>query len=109
MCAMNWPSYADLAEELLRLVLHRGGTAHEVPASSVYEPLATQFSLSEYQRAAARDDGHPGRAWPIRVQWTRQRLINHGLIVGCHDPQWRRGNWKLTPAGVERAQSLNNS
>ena len=44
-----------------------------------------------------------GSQWHNRMQWARQRLINHGLLDGSE-----RGFWRLTPEGLERAGRVAN-
>ncbi len=95
---MPFPECEEMDGPLLCFILLNGGSEHRVSAGSSYEPLANFFKLTENERIQRRPDGHPGLHWHNRVQWTRQRLVNHGYLDGSH-----HGVWKLTPEGVEHA------
>jgi restriction endonuclease Mrr len=98
---MPFPEYEDMDDSLLCFILLNGGDAHKVTANSTYEPLADFFGLTRDERVRQRRDGRGGSQWHNRVQWDRQRLINHGYLDGKE-----RGFWKLTPEGFQRASSI---
>lgn len=103
---MPIPEYEELADALLAFVYLNGGDEYEVRAGSTYEPLAEFFALSQVERSRPRPDGYSGSDWHNKVQWTRQRLINHGLLYGPQHGFWRRGVWRLTRAGISRASLI---
>jgi hypothetical protein len=98
---MSIPDYGRLADALMALIYFRGGPNHVVTPNETYRPLADFFSLTAEERTRKRADGHPGRDWENKVQWTRQRLINLGLM-------WMpgRGLWALSAAGIGRAATV---
>ena len=100
---MPFPNYEDMDEPLLCFILLNGGHDHKVATNSTYEPLADFFGLAREERVRQRYDGRGGSQWHNRIQWARQRLINHGLLDGSE-----RGFWKLTPEGLERAKRVAN-
>ena len=96
---MPIPEYEDLARELLRFIYLKGGPQYAMRPRDVYEPLADRFHLSRVERDEPRPDGGPGTHWQNRCQWTRQRLVNHGMLAPS-----TRGVWKLTKAGISKAK-----
>lgn len=100
---MPIPKYGDLANALLCFVFLNGGETYQVSAKDTYKPLADYFALNETERNRPRPDGHSGRGWDNKVQWTRQKLINDGFME-----KRGHGNWGLTKAGVNRANTLVN-
>lgn len=98
---MPYPEYEQLADALVCFLFRTGGSNFERRASDTYAPLADEFGLSRAERVAPRPDGYSGSLWENRVQWTRQRLINHGYAVSGG-----RGVWRLTEKGVQRARSI---
>ncbi|NIA21045.1 MAG: hypothetical protein GWP05_03520 [Anaerolineaceae bacterium] len=95
---MGFPEYKDVDDPLLCFILLNGGSDHAVSAGSTYEPLADFFGLDEQERTQPRPDRPPEPLWHNRLQWSRQRLINHGYLDGSQD-----GIWRLTLAGLRRA------
>ena len=98
---MSFPAYDLMAEALLCFIYKHGGDGHGVTPKETYEPLANFFGLSDRARTRPRPDGKPGLHWHNRVQWTRQRLINSGLLDGS-----TYGVWRLTLRGRRQAQRL---
>jgi hypothetical protein len=95
-----------MVDPLLCFILLNGGEDHRVAARSIYEPLADFFGLTGEERTAPRKDGYPGKQWEMRVQWTRQRLINHGLIVNPPKDRSETGYWTRSPDGLRRAHEI---
>jgi restriction endonuclease Mrr len=98
---MPIPDYEPLAEALLSFIFLNGGAKFQVQANETYGPLADFFDLTGAERSEPRPDGYGGTHWQNRVQWTRQKLINEGLVMGRG-----RGQWGLTPGGVSRARHI---
>ena len=98
---MPFPEYEDMDDPLLCFILLNGGRDHEVSAGSTYEPLADFFRLTKHERNDPRPDGRSEPEWHNRVQWARQRPINHGYLDGSRD-----GFWRLTAAGLQRAERV---
>jgi len=98
---MAFPQYQNIADALLCFIFLNGGNDHQVNAAQTYEPLADFFALTQEDRNRPRPDGFGCTLWENRVQWTRQRLINHGYAESRG-----HGEWGLTPEGVSRAKSI---
>lgn len=98
---MPFPRYEDMDDPLLCFILLNGGQDHGVSAHSTYEPLADFFRLTNPERKEPRPDGYSEARWHNRVQWARQRLINHGYLDGS-----QHGIWRLTAAGLQRAERV---
>ena len=98
---MDFPEYEDMEEPLLCYIYFNGGEEYEVRPADTYDPLADYFGLSQAERNRPRPDGHSGSHWQNRVQWTRQRLINHGYLDGS-----TRGIWRLNAQGRQRAERV---
>lgn len=99
---MLYPDYEKMEEPLLCYIYLNGGQYFKVLANSTYKPLGDFFGLSPEDQKRPRNDGYSGSGWEIRVQWTRQKLINQGYIGKSIE----RGIWTLTKKGVERAQKV---
>ena len=100
---MAMPEYEDMEEPLLCYIFFNGGKGYSVRPADTYDPLADFFGLSRDERIRPRPDGYSGSQWQNRVQWTRQRLINHGDLDGSI-----RGVWRLSPQGVQRATRVSS-
>jgi restriction endonuclease Mrr len=95
---MHFPDFQEMDEPLLCLMYFNGGS---VRPRDTYDPLAEFFGLTSKDRMRPRPDGYTGSHWKNRVQWARQRLINHGFLDGS-----TRGIWRLSPAGMNRASRV---
>ena len=99
MRPIGFPEYDDIAVAILALLVARGGADGSLRPKDTYDPLADFFRLSKEQRLRPGSDGRPGSsAWENVVQWTRQRLINQGMLDGS-----TRGVWSITAHGRSRA------
>ena len=98
---MSLPDYTAMADALLALIVLQGGPEYAITSQDAYRPLADYFGLSERQRTRTRPDGRSGTEWENRVQWTRQKLINAGLLDGSV-----RGVWRLTGKGARAAKKV---
>ncbi len=98
---MEQVAYEELAKALLSFIYFNGGKEFKVPPQDTYLPLAKYYEISNEDRIRKRPDGHSGKYWDNRIQWTRQRLINSGSLDGSE-----RGVWRLTPKGVNEASAI---
>lgn len=95
---MILPEYDEMASALVKLIYQLGGNNYTITPKQAYRPLGQMFGLNEADMTRPRHDGRPGLEWENRVQWTRQRLINDGLLDGSV-----RGYWTLTEKGLSQA------
>ena len=102
---MTYPAYEEVELPLLKLIYEQGGSAYQIRAKDTYEPLADHFGLSDFERTQTRDellsDGRDEPVWNNRVQWGRRKLNEYGYLA-----ESRRGYWKLSERGAEKATAL---
>ncbi|MDX9755670.1 MAG: winged helix-turn-helix domain-containing protein [bacterium] len=98
---MCFPEYKDMEEPFVCYIYLNGGKNHEIRPCDIYDPLADFFGLTMRDRNMPRPDGYSGTIWKNRVQWLRQRLVNHGYLDGS-----KKGIWRLTDRGVLLASSV---
>jgi restriction system protein len=87
------PSQTEAEVPLLRAIAQLGGRAKP---KEVY-PVVTKFfpQITPEDLAETVSDGHS--KWHNRIQWVRQRLVEHGDL---ESGGW--GMWRITPKGEAR-------
>lgn len=86
---MPFPKYKEMDDTFLCYIYFHGSNNFSVRPSDMYEPLADFFKLTKQERMQRRHDGRSGTEWDNKVQWERQRLINHSKLDGNIDGIWR--------------------
>jgi restriction endonuclease Mrr len=87
---MDLPNHPDVERALLTLLASHD---HPVRPLNVYGQLADRFKLTTEQMKVRRTD-RDEPLWNNRVQWARNRLVQHGLMK-----KGPRGLWSLTDLG----------
>jgi restriction endonuclease Mrr len=89
------PKTKDVEVPLLSSIEKLGGKAR---AHEVYPEVTKHFKLSEADLAEQLPSG--GDKWTNRIQWARQRLIEHGELSSPG-----HGIWAITDKGLARLHS----
>jgi restriction system protein len=93
---MTIPSEREIWQPLLEVLYTRGGHS---TLKALLPDLEQRFEdLTDADKMERVSSGEP--KWKNRVQFARQRLVQQGCI-----DRSERGVWRLTPAGVLRAQN----
>jgi 5-methylcytosine-specific restriction protein A len=100
---MALPTYKEIEIPLLCLIYASGGARHEISSSDAYNPLADYFGLSEYERSVPLPMDQRRSQWNNMVQWARRELKDNGYLAIT-----KRGQWRLSAAGITAAQSHRN-
>ena len=97
---------ARIAETLLMFMRQRGGAHAAVNSALVYVPLADFYDLSDGDRRLSKSDYYldepkQGLAWEGEVNLAVKELKKDGYLTTS--ARAGKSIWRLTPAGVERA------
>jgi len=98
---MAFPSYKEIEIPLLLNIFNQGG---ETNPSLCYEPLGKTFDLSNEEMNQLIPDDSNRSQWKNMVQWAKRKLVEYKYLHNANESG--RGNWKLTPEGIKKAQSL---
>lgn len=90
---MALPKQSDLEIPFLQELSAVG----ECTPQELYERLKSQFKGQELEERLSTGE-YKWRNW---IRWTKQRLVRKGEVESTF-----RGNWKITPKGAERLESL---
>jgi len=88
-------------QEEFRPYILKALLAGKLPAKEVIRQIGMVVPLKPMD-LEKRKSGQT--CWENNVQWTRQQLVNEGLLKPVEESG--RGYWELTAAGIEEAKKL---